>query len=93
MRRGQRKRQARENKMIFVMKKREESATVNTLLQQQLKMMTDMEWLAKEMLNVMVERAWFTLLQHQALDSHMWREMNVLDRKQEGEDRAMNKSD
>ena len=57
MRRGQRKRQARENKMIFVMKKREESATVNTLLQQQLKMMTDMEWLARGMLNVMVERA------------------------------------
>ena len=90
--RTEEERQARESKTSFLMEKREQTATVKTLLQPKLRVMTDTEWLAREMMNVMVERAWLTLLQHQAEDSQMWRVMDELDRKQVEEDKAMKKS-
>ena len=90
--RTEEERLARESQMSFLMAKREQKATEKTLLQPKLKVMTDTEWLAREMINVVVERAWLTLLQHQAEDIHMWRLMDELDRKQVEEDKAMKNS-
>ena len=90
--RTEEERQARESKTSFLMERREQTATVKTLLQPKLKVMTDAEWVAREIMNVMVERAWLTLLQHQAEDSQMWSVMDELDKKQVEEDKAKMKS-